>query len=268
GLRTRFKGLVTGTSRFYVMPIDSVPQYSANAAYVDITITSDSDAYLQDFEFVNPTGLALIAYQVDGERHQRWITNKSDTWDSLFTARMSDYTNPIATYTATGATTSFTSEAVDLGSLLTGDWTLTANTTFLSGSGSLALQTSPDGSAWTSRASPYTGVSRYLRVYLSDAFGGAFHVTAPPSISLAAVSRKESDGPVTSNAGSAKTISLAGKYFKVVRITITPRGTVARMSTLNNIVLSLSGANSFDVYLFDQAGTQVASDFNWDFEGV
>ena len=74
-------------------------------------------------------------------------------------------------------------------------------------------------------------------------------------------------GPVTSSAGAATTVSLTGEYAKAVRITITPLGTAARMSTLNNVVLTTSGANSFDVYLFDAAGTQVASSFNWDFEG-
>ena len=55
--------------------------------------------------------------------------------------------------------------------------------------------------------------------------------------------------------------------MKAVRITVTPLGTVARMPTVDNVVLSLVGANSFDVYLFDAAGTQVASSFNWDMEG-
>jgi len=90
GLRTRFKGLPVGTHRFYVKAIDSVPQYSTNATYADVTVSSDSDAYLQTNEFVNPTiPFRILAYRVDGERHQRWITNWDGTWDANFTAAMS-----------------------------------------------------------------------------------------------------------------------------------------------------------------------------------
>lgn len=273
GLRTRFKGLPVGTHRFYVKPIDSVSQYSTSATYADVTVTSDADAYLQSTEFVNPTmPFRILAYRVDGERHQRWITNWDGTWDANFTAAMSTYTNPIATYGFAASTISrFESEIVDMSAPVSGDWTYAPNAVDIGGGGlGTWIQTgltSPPGTVQSGLT--FSATARYVRAYVStNVAGQAFHITRPPELSLAAVSRKESAGPVTSSAGAATTISLTGKYFKVVRITITPRGTVARMSTINNIVLSLSGANSFDVYLFDQAGTQVASDFNWDFEGV
>jgi len=154
---------------------------------------------------------------------------------------------------------------------VSGDWVYAPNAVDI-GSGGMGTWivtglTSPPGTVQSGLS--FVATARYVQAYVSvNAAGQAFHITQPPELSVAAVTRKESAGPVTSSAGAATTISLTGKYFKVVRITITPLGTVARMSTIDNIVLSLSGANSFDVYLFDQAGTQVASDFNWDFEGV
>ena len=265
GLRTRFKGLPVGTHRFYVKAIDSVPQYSATAAYVDITITSDANAFLQALEFVSPTLTNMIAYRVEGERWSRWITAFADTWNTLFPSAMSTYTNPIASYHTAG-TSKFVGESQDVGSLITGAWSMSAQVTALSGTVVYSIETSPDNATWTPQAGiSYTGAARYVRAVIETT--GAMEILRPPVISLAAVTRKESGGPVTSSAGAATTVSLAGKYAKAVRITVTPNGTTARMPTVDNVVLSLSGANSFDVYLFDAAGTQVASSFRWDFEG-
>ncbi len=264
-LRARFKGLPVGTHRFYVKAIDSVPQYSATAAYVDITITSDANAFLQALEFISPTLTSMIAHRVEGETWSRWITAFADTWSTLFPSAMSTYTNPIASYHTAG-TSKFVGESQDVGSLITGAWSLSASVTALSGSVTYSIETSPDNAVWTPQAGiSYTGAARYVRPVIETT--GAMEILRPPVITLAAVTRKESGGPTTSSAGAATTISLAGKYAKAVRITVTPLGTAARMSTLNNVVLTTSGANSFDVYLFDAAGTQVASSFNWDFEG-
>lgn len=264
-LRARFKGLPVGTHRFYVKAIDSVPQYSATAAYVDITITSDANAFLQALEFISPTLTSMIAHRVEGETWSRWITAFADTWSTLFPSAMSTYTNPIASYHTAG-TSKFVGESQDVGSLITGAWSLSASVTALSGSVTYSIETSPDNAVWTPQSGiSYTGAARYVRPVIETT--GAMEILRPPVITLAAVTRKESGGPVTSSAGAATTISLSGKYAKAVRITITPLGTAARIATLNNVVLSTSGANSFDVYLFDAAGTQVASSFNWDHEG-
>jgi hypothetical protein len=85
-------------------------------------------------------------------------------------------------------------------------------------------------------------------------------------MSLAAVTHRES-GTDTSSRGCGETISLAGTFTKAVSINIQPKGTAARMATVDNVVLSLVSTNTFDVYLFDAAGVQVASDFDWTFEG-
>lgn len=264
-LRARFKGLPVGTHRFYVKAIDSVPQYSATAAYVDITITSDANAFLQALEFISPTLTSMIAHRVEGETWSRWITAFADTWSTLFPSAMSTYTNPIASYHTAG-TSKFVGESQDVGSLITGAWSLSASVTALSGSVTYSIETSPDNAVWTPQAGiSYTGAARYVRPVIETT--GAMEILRPPVITLAAVTRKESGGPVTSSAGAASVVSLSGKYAKAVRITVTPLGTAARMPTVDNIVLSLSGANSFDVYLFDAAGTQVASSFRWDYEG-
>ena len=267
GLRTRFKGLPVGTHRFYIKPIDSVPQYSTNALYVDITLTSDANAFAQEWEFTNPTLTGIVAFQLEGEQHQRWITSMSGTWATTFASAMSVYSNPIANYFNTHADL-FRGEAKDLGSIIAGNWIFKPNVIDLeNGTADTYFDTSNDGITYASQASPWAGATRFIRAMIQDTASGAFTIIAPPKITLAAVTRKESGLNVTSSATVATTISLTGKYFKAVRITITPRGLVPRTSTLDNVVLSTSGANSFDVYLFTAAGAQVASAFDWAFEG-
>jgi hypothetical protein len=264
GLRVRFKGLPVGTHRIFVKARDSVGQQSANAKYVDVTITSDSDAFLQDREFVSPTLTRMIAFRNEVAPSKHWITNHDETWNTLFPLAMTSYPNPVATY-GTG-NSSFVGEAWDIGEQITGDWQLLVSVTDHAGTATYAIESSDNGSVWTSHAGlSWTGAARYVRPVISTT--GTMEIVGAPKMSLAALTRKESGGPVTSNGGSAKTINLTGRYAKAVRITITPRGTTAVMPTVDNVVLSLVGTNSFDVYLFDATGLQVATDFTWDFEG-
>lgn len=86
---------------------------------------------------------------------------------------------------------------------------------------------------------------------------------------LDAVARAESSGgTLTSNASGATTITLAGEYSKALRIVVTVAGTTAATYTVDNVVLAIGSANSFDVYIFDSGGTQIARDFRWEFQGV
>jgi hypothetical protein len=65
------------------------------------------------------------------------------------------------------------------------------------------------------------------------------------------------------------TITLSRRYSKVVTLTITPvSGTTPRYPIIDNVILGESVVNSFDVYLFDRNGTQIASNFIWSFDGV
>ena len=241
GLRTRFKGLPVGTHRFYIKPIDSVPQYSLAAAYADITVTSDSDAFLQAREFVNPMLNDMVAYQIEGEQHQRWITSSLTTlWNTSFTNAMSTYVNPIATYGSLDS--KWTGEFADVGSLLTGVWTITPNIDVLSGALQAYFKTSTDGvsPAATIAGLTYTGAARWVKPYFSGG-GGAFQVSRPPTITLAVVPKKESATGAVYTAGGPTTIALIGKYAKAVRIGITPRGTVARTFMVDNVLLSTTG---------------------------
>jgi hypothetical protein len=80
---------------------------------------------------------------------------------------------------------------------------------------------------------------------------------------------KKESGNATSSASAATTITLVNEYFTWRRFTITPYGTTQpRPYVIDNIVMNPAGTCSFDVYIFNSSGTQVAQTFNWNFEGV
>lgn len=270
GLTAQVRGIAPGTWRFAVKARDSVtpvPNESANHTFVDLVVTSDADAFLQDRQFTNPTLTAMVAFKNEGDPNQKWITNHADQWDTLFPLAMTNYPNPVATYHTAGASR-FVGESWDLGAVVTGDFVLEADVTDLSGAHTKAIEHSPDGSAWTPEAgTSWKGADRFFRPFIETTGAGSMQINKPPKLKLSAITKKEFGGPVTSSATLATTINLSGKYVKAVDINVQSIGTTPRIGSYDNVVLSLSGANTFDVYLLDAAGNQVASDFTWTFEG-
>lgn len=271
GLRARFRGLPTGTWRFAVKAIDSVGNYSAAATTVDITVTSDADAFLQDREFVSPTLTNMIEIPaLEGVWKRRWATSlASDQWNTVMPNPVNSGANPVFSYHAS-VSGRWEGESWDFGAVVTGDWAIVADVTVLSGTAIYEIEHSNDGSAWTPETgTSWKGAARFVRPVIRSATSSTLLLNAPPKMTLAAITRRESSGGSveTSLSSGPKTITLSGKYIKAVAINITPRGTAARIATVDNIVLSLSGANTVDVYIFDAAGAQVATDFSWDFEG-
>lgn len=274
GLRARFRGLPVGTWRFAVKAIDSVGQYSATETTTDITITADDAAFLQDQEFSSPTltNMALIP-QLEGQDASAWETRwatrvSSDAWNSVMPNPVNSGANPVISYHAS-ATSKFQGESWDIGATVTGDWVILPDVTVLTGSVIYEVETSTNGSSWTTQAAgtSYKGSARYVRPVIRCATTSTIQINKPPKMTLIANSRRESN-TTTSLASGAKTITLVNKYIKVNRVLVTPIGTTPKTATVDNIILSLTGSNTFDVYIFNDAGTQVASDFYWEFEGI
>jgi hypothetical protein len=269
GLRARFRGLPTGTWRFAVKAIDSVGGYSATETTVDRTITTDADAFLQEREFTSPTLTNMLELpMLEGTWKKRWATNvAADVFTSVEPNPFnSGGSRAVIDYHAS-ASSKFQGESWDVGTLVTGDWQMTPDVTVVSGSAIYEIEHSDDGSSWTPQTgTSWKGTARYVRPIIRSATTSTLLLNKPPKMSLAAVTHRES-GSATSLASGAKTISLAGTFTKAVSINIQPKGTTARMATVDNVVLSLVATNTFDVYLFDAAGVQVASDFDWTFEG-
>lgn len=274
GLRARFRGLPVGTWRFAVKAIDSVGRYSTTATTVDVTITADTAAFLQDREFTSPTLTNLEEVpQLEGQEStawkRRWMTRvAADAWNTAMPNPVNSGSNPVASYHASAAS-KFQGESWDLGESIAADWQIIADVTALTGSVIYEIETSANGSTWTTQAAgtSFKGAARYVRPVIRTETTSTMVINKPPRMALIATSKTEAN-TTTSLASGASVISLVNKYFKAVRITVTPLGTSSKTATVDNVIVSTSGANSFDVYIFNSSGTQIASDFYWEFEGV
>ncbi len=272
-LRLQTKDVPPGTWDFLVKAIDSVKQYSANAATVSFAVTLDDDAFLVDSATYvdSATGDLLTHRRVEVREADDIIyTNtSSETWNTLFGAAvMSTKTSELASYQATpGTDFQYYPDKYDLGQDYTGTWRQNSSDYWKQYGGTLVryfdLQLA--SLAWTNHTTESVqDTARYARFRLAGK-GLARIDTNKINFRVDAVARYET-GSDTSNSGSAKTITLANEYSTVKSINITAQGTAARTATYDNIVLGAT--TTFDVYIFDSAGTQVANDFIWDFRGV
>lgn len=226
GFRARFPGLPVGTHRFYVRPLDSVGQYSDDAAAnpsVDITINTDADAFLQSREFVSPTLTNMVELPpIEGVWKKRWATSVAgQTFNAGIAGTVNAVATPIIQVHASG-TSLFVGESWDLGAAVAGDWTLTPNTIDVNGVATYAIETSPNGSTWTSQpGKSFKGTARFVRPVIQTLTTGTFVITAPPKIALASIARREAGSTTTLGSGG-KLVSLGGKYSFVKNIQATP----------------------------------------------
>lgn len=104
-----------GSRRVWIKALDSVRtnefpngQESANATYVDLEVLENNTSTSIDYTLALGTLTNMILQSSGG-----WITSfATDSWNALFTAAMSTYTNPIASYHASG-TSGLVSGTVD-----------------------------------------------------------------------------------------------------------------------------------------------------------
>ncbi|MEW8027853.1 MAG: phage tail protein [Candidatus Thiodiazotropha sp.] len=267
-LRLVSRDVPQGTWDFLIKAVDSVNQYSVNPARRQLEVTLDSGAYLVDsYEFNAPTLTNVrefALWRVDGIR--RFVTEMGDTVASMFPNAMATYTNPLVTYHSSGAS-EFLTETWDIGTQVSGTWRADVDATAISGAVTVTMELSTDGVIWDSYANLSAKVTaRFARIRVAAAGTDTMLVKLPGvSIRVDAVPREE-NGTGTSSAVSPTTISLANEYSAVQSISITPVGSSALSPTVDNIVVG--NPTTFDVYIFDDTGAQVANDFIWRFGGV
>ena len=267
-LRFQTRDVSPGTWRFFVKSIDSVKQESTNSAYKDIVVTSDDDAFLVD-EHTFATGSQTYLHASVESRlvaDTTYYSDGGDSWSTLFGgAAMSTFTNPLASYQTAIGTSEWLSDEFDAAVDITGDWISTLIYTDLTGTATPELGLKPDAGSYTYGVLSRKGTARYAKGRLQSA--GIFMLVVPgPDLQINAVGRSES-GSDTSSASVATTITLDNDYSTVKSIVLTPDGTTALTAVVDNIDLA-SDPNTFDVYIFNAAGTQVANAFYWAFEGI
>jgi len=270
-LRMTSAQIPVGTWRIFVKALDSVGQYSATAAFADVTVTSDASAFLVDSYNSNaPTLTAMQAFTLARtDPNTYYVTEDNVAWDTKFSAAMDTYTRPLADY-HTSVTSTWLGEPEDFGQLLGGQWTGTSTVVAVSGALISYLGFATAGSA-PADFSFLVGLSqrtnaRFAKLKHEALTTATLLVTVPTqNIRLDAIPREEV-GTGTSLSTGLVRITLVNRYVATKKLTITPQGTTARSATFDNIVLG--NPTTFDVYIFNDAGAQIASAFQYAFQGV
>jgi hypothetical protein len=270
GLRLVDEGAPAGTWRYQVKAIDSVKQYSAVAATVDITISTDSASFLVDsYDQSAPTLTNMVAYTLaPTDAHTYWVTDDGVAFGTKYGSNLGTYASSLAA-THSSVTSTWQGEAEDFGAILGGQWTGTADVTDISGS-----HTSYFGYHASSTTLTYvSGLSQKV----SARFVGLKHealtsstmlVRAPAqNIRLDAIPRSET-GSGSSSASTYTRITLENDYVACKKLTVTALGNSARMAVADNIVVG--DPTTFDVYVFDNDGAdaKIVSDFRYEWQGV
>ena len=267
-LRLTTDQLAVGTWTLHVKALDSVQQYSTTAATVTVTVTSDSAAFLIDTKLQTAPTLANMAEyalaRTDANRY--FVTEDGAAFGAKFASALSTYTSALATYHSS-LTSTWTGEVEDFGLLLGGQWTGAATVADLSGSHTSYLGYSVDNVSWSYPSGLSQKVNaRFAKLKHEALTTSTLLVTIPDqSIRVDAIPREEV-GSGTSSAAGPVTITLTNAYVALKKLTITPQGTTARSATFDNVVLG--AVTTFDVYIFNDAGTKIASAFQYQFQGV
>ena len=267
-LRIVSRDVPAGTWRFGVKSIDSIRQYSTDAAEIDITVTLDVNAFRAgNVDPISTHAQLVYMYedQVTSQSRTDYYSDGNDSWASTFASAMSAYTNAVASYQSEQGTSYWYSEVLDLLQDQAGTFSAEIDYEDIDGTATVELGLKPEGGSYTWGTNlSQRGTARYLQVRVfSD---GIFKVSTPDGFIHADIVAREETGISTSSASTYKRITLSGQYAAVRSIILTPQSSTPRVAVFDNLIYG--GVTSFDVYIFDNSGTQVASNFAWQFSGV
>jgi len=270
GLRATVQDLAPGDYRFGVKALDSVGNYSANAAYITIAVTLDNRAFFVGQESVglsagDATNIFSASY-LDGADED--FTEIGTAVDTLFSNAADTYTDPFFSYDNSAAS-EWISEVWDAGASYSGTWRAdVSGVSAIAGTitGYLELADSPTGS-WSSYSTlSVVAAARYARVRVTAASGSSLLVATDPTVRLDVVAQEER-GSITTSATAAATVTLGNSYTyaKSISLSADAAGTPEALSAVFDNVDPSSG---FDVYCFDSSGAQVSRTVSWVFNGV
>ena len=269
GLRMSTQDIPAGTWDIMVKAVDSIGQYSTNAATATYTVTSDSGAYVVDeYDFDTPSLTNMTAYKLwRGDALTHYVTDMGDTAASQFTGDLTTYTEVAAVYHSSGGSELLT-ESFDIGTETTGTWAAHADRMALSGTATAYLELSTDEVDWDQYEFLTTKkAARYARIRAESSGTSTLYGTIPQySVNVNVVPRVET-GSDTSSASGAVTVSTTGIYTAVQAINITPLGTTALSAVVDNITI-LSTHVEFDVYIYNTSDVLVSTNFLWEFRGI
>ena len=272
GLRLVTKDVPEGTWRFYVRTIDSIEQLSNDQATLDLTVTLDNDAFTA--ASLSPLGgdvadMTNMHESVESRLSEfsTFYADSGESWSDLFGASaMNTFTSALASYQNLPADSVYISPEIDLLEDKSGNFRAAVDIDDY-GTADQELGIQPDGGSYDYTAQlsrQQTARKTRVRVTGSDPFAvrgaGGFH-----RIDVVATEETGSD---TSLSSGGKKITLSKRYAAARSIVITPSGSSARTASYDNVVLNDGGVTSFEVYIFNSSGAQIASDFLYQWKGV
>ncbi len=271
-LRLTTRDVPAGTWRFQVKALDSVGQYSTNAAYRDLVVTLDTRAFFVDeYTLAYSSGDSSNIY-TDTFRDGTIIrfTEVGTDFDTLFPNNVETYTDIAAGYD-NGSASEWESAVADFGAIYTGQFQFDARAITALGSGdsiTINYELSTDSSTWdTYTADTIKATARYARVRVETTAGNSLVQSGDVTVRLDVVTREES-GTFTTAASGPATVSLTSDYEFTKAIVLTPAGTASAVVVYDNIDLA-SNPNTFDVYGFNPAtGAQLVVSGSYRFQGV
>lgn len=268
-LRIVTKDIPAGTWTLGVKSIDSVRQLSDGTAELRITVTLDRDAFRAgNIEPITVHKSLTTVYEdiIIGENITEYFADGDDTWTSLFGSDpMEDFTEPLASYQSEQGVSYWYSEELDLLQDQSGTFRAELNIDDYDGVASIELGLKPDGGGYTWKTNlSQQGVARYAQVRVWSP--KLFRVQVPQGHIYADVIAREESGIATSSSSTYTRITLTNQYAAIRSIILTPQGSAPYTAVFDNLIYG--GTSSFDVYIFDSNGDQVAVDFAWQFKGV
>jgi len=239
-LRLTTNMLAVGTWRMFVKALDSVGQYSTNAAYDDVTVTSDASSFLVgEYNSTSPTLTNMVAFTLaPTDTNTYYVTDDGDTFATNFGSTLDTYTNALATYHGS-VTSTWLGESEDFGQSLSGQWTGEATVEDLSGTHESYLGVSADGSTWDYLEDLSQKTTARFALLKHEALTTSTMLVTVPTqkIRIDAVPREEV-GIATSSASAATLIELGNNYSAVKRILLTPESTAARIATYDRVLVA------------------------------
>ena len=269
GLRLVTKDVPPGTWKFFVKTIDSIFQYSTGAATTEFLVTLDDGAFtagqINPIDDVSALTFMHAANENRADNATTYYSDGNDSWASLFGGgNMTGITAPLASYQTPQGTSILDTEILDLAEDKTGTFQVQLPFTDFSGSATAQMGLRPDGGNYAFGNLSQQDTARYAKGRISST--GIFGVVLPDGTIRSDIIAREENGSGVSLASGATTITLENSYAAVRSISILPEGNTSLTAVYDNIVLGAT--TTFDVYIFNAAGTQVAVNFLYSWKGV
>lgn len=273
-----------GAFTFWVTAVDiggnEGPELSKGA-----TLYPPPDYVLQDSGTLNAAGAStltnalesitnsdrIIAPCITGETWQQHFTNNS--WSTPQDQVSAGYPIFIQPSNASDAVIEW---EVDLGAVVAGSRiNLSYSDTLIDGGVTVTPQISykeNSGDSWTDGTAGdveiYATNFRYMKFRFDVAGDDQTSLVRLSNIQYRVETKEQTDaGRGTSSASLATTVNFNLAFLDVNAITVTPKGTSAGYMAVWDFT-DVPNPTSFDVYIFDKDGNQVAVDFSWNVRGT